>query len=153
MAKRTESCQLGVSAKKEQTKPKPKQINLKQKILLQAGTKNTGLNKRQVGVPPLASFLPTPHSHCSRAQGPEAGAKGFSQRGLLVAVTSQLPVTHQALEQGRTRCGTSYVLFQRALALLEGQGRGMERQFPIYFDKKLSPPRREGPSSKFLAQI
>ena len=86
---------------------------LKTKILLQAGTKNTGLNKRQVGVPSSSQLPPHPSLPLQQSPGPWGWGKVVSPRedSWWLWLLSCLWPTGLWSKEGQG-AGTSYVLFQ-----------------------------------------
>lgn len=108
---------------------------LKTKILLQAGTKNTGLNKRQAGGP--SSSWPPPHFPVPLEHGPGSRrwGKAVSPRGDPL----QLPVTPLASAARKGKLLRVPMSLSKGFMPLQGPRRETE-QSPMYFDKKLQFP-------------
>lgn len=117
---------------------------LKTKILLQAGTKNTGLNKRQVGVPSSSQLPPHPHCHGSMAQGPEAGAKLLLPEGTPCSCHLSAACDPLASAARKDKMRGLPMSLSKGFSPLKGPRKETEGQFPIYFDKKLKLPGEEG---------
>lgn len=130
----------------QQRKSKQKTIKanqfLKTKVLLQAGTKNTGLNKRQVGVPSssqLPPHLPAPLQH---GPGTRGWGEAVSPRGdpLWLPLLSCLSPTSLWSKEGQD-AGTS-CHFLRTAAHLKGQGEGQKHNFPSILTRNYSSQKR-----------
>lgn len=152
LAERIDGCHLGPQQKKSKQKTKANQL-LKTKVLLQAGTKNTGLNKRQVAVPSSSQLPPHLPVPLQQGPGPQGWGKVVSPRGdpLWLPLLSCL---YDLLVSG-ARQGEMWGLpmsLSKDFSPLEGPRRGAEAQFPSYFDKKLELP-AEGHPLSFLPRF
>lgn len=99
------------------------------KMLLQAETKNTGLNKRQVGVP-SGPLPPTFQRYYSVVRGPELGEAIFPRGGpLWLPFLSCLWPTSSGARKDKTQ-ELSMSLF-KGFCPLEGLRKRTKGQFPI----------------------
>lgn len=120
---------------------------LKTKILLQAGTKNTGLNKRHVGVPSSSQLPP----HCSLVQGPDTRVELLLPEGTLWACHFSAVCDPLAFAARKGKMRELPHRFPRASGHLKGQGGGGTISY--LFRQEAIISNREETSFEFLTQI